>query len=205
MVEATLKSLHPYPRLLENPSELRRRTPTSSNPRSPREGLSEMSKLVGLDNAAFNDPQNTASVIGPQRFVMISGGTFPHQPCRPRLREHEGAPDSADRPDAFRRRGRNKKTGQPGNRRPSHRICPAVYPRQQSRADSCGMSHPFMNIINIPKLICLTIIQLAKQAWLLPQSIANAVEQRRRQTVLIELEAERLDRIRNPSKYLGKS
>jgi len=56
----------------------------------------------------------------------------------------------------------------------------------------------------ILKLICLTIIQLAKQAWLLPQSIANAVQQRRRQTVLNELEAERLDRIRNPDKYLGK-
>ena len=54
------------------------------------------------------------------------------------------------------------------------------------------------------KLICLTIIQLVKQAWLLPQSIANAVKQKRRQVVRNELEAERLDRIRNPSKYLGK-
>ena len=56
----------------------------------------------------------------------------------------------------------------------------------------------------ILKLICMTIIQLVKQAWLLPQSIANAVKQRRRQGVRNELEAERLDRIRNPSKYLGK-
>jgi hypothetical protein len=54
------------------------------------------------------------------------------------------------------------------------------------------------------KLICLTIIQLAKQAWLLPQSVATAIQQRRRQSVLNELEVERLDRIRNPSKYLGK-
>jgi hypothetical protein len=54
------------------------------------------------------------------------------------------------------------------------------------------------------KLICLTILQLVKQVWLLPQSVANAVKQRRRQIVLNELEAERLDRIRNPSKYLGK-
>jgi hypothetical protein len=54
------------------------------------------------------------------------------------------------------------------------------------------------------KLICLTIIQLVKQAWLLPQSVVNAVHQRRRQAVRNELEAERLDRIRNPSKYLGK-
>jgi len=54
------------------------------------------------------------------------------------------------------------------------------------------------------KLIYLTFIQLVKQAWLLPQSVANAVQRRRRQTVLNELEVERLDRIRNPDKYLGK-
>jgi hypothetical protein len=54
------------------------------------------------------------------------------------------------------------------------------------------------------KLICLTIIQLVKQAWLLPQSVTMAVKQRRRQLVLNEIEVERLDRIRNPSKYLGK-
>ena len=58
--------------------------------------------------------------------------------------------------------------------------------------------------MNILKLIYLTIIQVAKQAWLLPQTIARAVAQRRRQTVLDEHEVERLDRIRNPSKYLGK-
>jgi hypothetical protein len=45
---------------------------------------------------------------------------------------------------------------------------------------------------------------LVKLAWLLPQSLALALKQRRRQIVLNELEAERLDRIRNPSKYLGK-
>lgn len=54
------------------------------------------------------------------------------------------------------------------------------------------------------KRICLTILQLVKQACLLPQTIANAVKQRQRQTVLNEREAERLDRICNPSKYLGK-
>jgi hypothetical protein len=54
------------------------------------------------------------------------------------------------------------------------------------------------------KLICLTILQSVKQVWLFPQSVANAVKQRRRQIVLNELEAERLDRIRNPLKYLGK-
>ena len=54
------------------------------------------------------------------------------------------------------------------------------------------------------KLICLNFLQLVKPVWLLPQSVANAVKQRRRQIVLNELEAERLDRIRNPLKYLGK-
>ena len=54
------------------------------------------------------------------------------------------------------------------------------------------------------KLICLTVIRLTKGAWLLPKSIGNAVKHRRQQAVLDELEAERLDRIRNPSKYLGK-
>ena len=38
----------------------------------------------------------------------------------------------------------------------------------------------------------------------LPQSFASAVKQRRRQVAWNEQETERLDRIRNPSKYLGK-
>jgi hypothetical protein len=54
------------------------------------------------------------------------------------------------------------------------------------------------------KLICLTLFQLVKQAWLLPQTVATAVKQRRRRIVVDGLEAERLDRIRNPAKYLGK-
>jgi hypothetical protein len=58
--------------------------------------------------------------------------------------------------------------------------------------------------MNTLKLICLTIIHLVKQAGLLPQAIANAVKQRRQRVVLNELEVERLDRIRNPSKYRGK-
>ena len=58
-----------------------------------------------------------------------------------------------------------------------------------------------MRMLNV---ICLTIIQLVKQACLLPQTIANAIKQRRLQVVLNEREAERLDRIRNPSKYRGK-
>jgi len=54
------------------------------------------------------------------------------------------------------------------------------------------------------KLICLTVLQLLKQVLLFPQSVTNAFKQRRRQVVLNEHEAERLDRIRNSSKYLGK-
>jgi hypothetical protein len=54
------------------------------------------------------------------------------------------------------------------------------------------------------KLICLTIVQFLKQAWSFPHYIAAALQQRRDQIVRNEMEAERLDRIRNPSKYLGK-
>jgi len=54
------------------------------------------------------------------------------------------------------------------------------------------------------KTICLTIVHLVKQAWFLPRTLAEANKDRRRQIVLDELEAERLDRIRNPSKYLGR-
>ena len=58
--------------------------------------------------------------------------------------------------------------------------------------------------MNTLKLICLDLIQSVKQACLLPQWVAYAGRQRRRQAVLDEREVERLDRIRNPSKYLGK-
>ncbi len=54
------------------------------------------------------------------------------------------------------------------------------------------------------KLICLTLIQLVKQVCFFPQTIAKAVKQHQRQVAWNEREAERLDRIRNPSKYLGK-
>jgi hypothetical protein len=73
MAAATLKSLHTYLRLLENASELKRKMPTSSSPRSVKEGLWEISRLVGIDTAVFKDPQNIAAVIGSQRFVMIWG------------------------------------------------------------------------------------------------------------------------------------
>jgi hypothetical protein len=58
--------------------------------------------------------------------------------------------------------------------------------------------------MHILKQFFLTLVLLVKQVFFLPQSIANAVRQRRRQTVLNDSEAERLDRIRNPSNYEGK-
>lgn len=58
--------------------------------------------------------------------------------------------------------------------------------------------------MNILKLTCLTLIQLVKQAWSLPESIATFVKRRRRQKVWNEIESERTDRMRNPSKYLKK-
>jgi hypothetical protein len=58
--------------------------------------------------------------------------------------------------------------------------------------------------MRILKEICLTMILLVKQVCLLPQSIANAFREKRRWALRKDLEAERLDRIRNPSKYRGK-
>jgi hypothetical protein len=53
-------------------------------------------------------------------------------------------------------------------------------------------------------LICITLSQFVKQVWLLPQAVMGSVKRKRHQAALGEAEAERLDRIRNPSKYLGK-
>jgi hypothetical protein len=53
------------------------------------------------------------------------------------------------------------------------------------------------------EVIFRTIVNLVKQAWLLPQTVAMALQQRRRQLARQEVETERLDRIRNPSKYVG--
>jgi hypothetical protein len=53
-------------------------------------------------------------------------------------------------------------------------------------------------------MISQTIIQMVKQAWSLPQAVALALRQKRRQTVLNEQEVDRLDRLRNPSKYQGR-
>lgn len=50
----------------------------------------------------------------------------------------------------------------------------------------------------------MTFNQLIEKIRQLPQTIANAAKERKRQAVLNSEEAERLDRIRNPSKYRGK-
>lgn len=54
------------------------------------------------------------------------------------------------------------------------------------------------------KLTCLTIVNLVKQAWLLPVTLKLALQERRRQLTQQRCETERLDRIRNPSKYAGR-
>ena len=67
----------------------------------------------------------------------------------------------------------------------------------------------FVNLKNedkpktVLKLICLTIVQWIKQVWWRPQTVAHAIKERRQQVVRNVLEAERLDRIRNPSSIWG--
>ena len=73
MTHVTLKALYTYLKVLENPSELKRRMPASGSQRTLKEGLLEMTKLVGIDSAFFKDPQNISAVIGAPRFVMIWG------------------------------------------------------------------------------------------------------------------------------------
>ena len=58
--------------------------------------------------------------------------------------------------------------------------------------------------MHVFKLICQTTAGLFKQAWLFPHAVALGLRERRRQSARNALEDERLDRIRNPSKYLGK-
>jgi hypothetical protein len=58
--------------------------------------------------------------------------------------------------------------------------------------------------MNHLKFICLAIVQFIRQVWLLPQSLTMAVKRKKQSTARNKLEAERLDRIRNPEKYLGK-
>jgi hypothetical protein len=54
------------------------------------------------------------------------------------------------------------------------------------------------------KQIFMIPAKWAKPSFWLPEFIMKAVKERQRQIELAELETERLDRIRNPSKYRGK-
>ncbi len=54
------------------------------------------------------------------------------------------------------------------------------------------------------QLIFRAIVNLGRQFWLIPRSAEIALKQRRQQIILDAMEAERLDRIRNPSDYRGK-
>jgi len=58
--------------------------------------------------------------------------------------------------------------------------------------------------MNTLKLIGQTLMQLLRQIWMLPQSIADALRLRQQRAIVNELETERLDRIRHPEKYRGK-
>jgi hypothetical protein len=57
---------------------------------------------------------------------------------------------------------------------------------------------------NKPTSFLQAIGNFIKAVWFLPRNLSLAIDQKRRQDGLDLLEAERLDRIRNPSKYLGK-
>ena len=54
------------------------------------------------------------------------------------------------------------------------------------------------------ELIFRTVINLVKHIWRLPQTIALDLQQRRRRLDRDQFETERLDRLRNPSKYVGR-
>jgi hypothetical protein len=54
------------------------------------------------------------------------------------------------------------------------------------------------------KLILENIVSFAKQARSLLQNVSSAIRELKERRGRSEAEAERLDRIRNPLKYLGK-
>jgi len=65
----------------------------------------------------------------------------------------------------------------------------------------CERLLPKMQVL---KFICRTMVRLLKALLRLPHSVAFVLQQRRDRSALDVLEAERLDRIRHPAKYLGK-
>ena len=58
--------------------------------------------------------------------------------------------------------------------------------------------------MHVFKIIFLTIVELAKQVWAFPASVTANFRKKRRVTNVNQVEAERLDRLRHPSKYVGK-
>lgn len=58
--------------------------------------------------------------------------------------------------------------------------------------------------MDILKHIWATLREMGRQLWHLPRYVATISERKREQAVMDDREAERLDRLRNPSKYRGK-
>jgi hypothetical protein len=58
--------------------------------------------------------------------------------------------------------------------------------------------------MHILKVICFTIAELAKQVWSFPATVTANFRKRHPLAEVNKAEAERLDRLRHPSKYLGK-
>jgi hypothetical protein len=58
--------------------------------------------------------------------------------------------------------------------------------------------------MQVLKFVCRTLVRLLTVLLRLPRSIALVLQQKRNRTAVDRLEAERLDRIRHPAKYLGK-
>jgi len=54
------------------------------------------------------------------------------------------------------------------------------------------------------KLILQAIVNRGRRLWLFPKFVLITIQQRRRRTNVDAAEAERLDRIRNPSNYRCK-
>jgi hypothetical protein len=57
--------------------------------------------------------------------------------------------------------------------------------------------------MNTFKHFGITLVELVKQVWKLPETIEKGIKGRQQQKVVDEQEAERVDRICNPSKYRG--
>jgi hypothetical protein len=82
---------------------------------------------------------------------------------------------------------------------PGRRVCESDLPEAGTSA-----SQSQEITVKILKCVYLTFIRLVKRIRSFPQMLANASKQRQRQAILNKHEAERLDRICNPSKYRGK-